>query len=317
MGDVRQVIPFLSQGTQETQQAWLKALTIAMPLYDFVAFDALSIDARDAAKVAVVANPDPLEVAQLPNLKWVQSLWAGVETLLSALPDKSLKIVRLVDPSLSETMAEAVLAWTLYLHRDMHHYRTQQSKALWQQRDYVAAGQKTIGVLGMGHLGRVAARLLRANGFKVMGWSRSLALVDDVKMLSGEDGLTQVLGSADIVVILLPLTPETAGLLDKERLGQMKQGASLINFARGPILDTAALIGALDQDHLDHAVLDVFDQEPLPAASPMWTHPDIMILPHISAPTNKVAAAKVVAANLDAFFQDGTIPAFVERDRGY
>jgi glyoxylate/hydroxypyruvate reductase len=317
MGDVRQVTPFLSQGTQETQQAWLKALTIAMPLYDFVAFEALSIEARAAAEVAVVANPDPLEVAQLPNLKWVQSLWAGVETLLNALPNNDLKIVRLVDPSLSETMTEAVLAWTLYLHRDMHHYRAQQSKALWHQRDYVAAGQKTIGVLGMGHLGRMAAQRLCTNGFNVMGWSRSPALVDGVAMLSGDEGLTQVLGSADIIVILLPLTPETNGLLSEVRLGQMKQGASVINFARGPILDTAALIGALDQNHLDHAVLDVFDQEPLPSDSPLWTHPDITILPHISAPTNKVAAAKVVGANLDAFFQDGTIPAFVERDRGY
>ncbi|WP_288960911.1 NAD(P)-dependent oxidoreductase, partial [uncultured Sulfitobacter sp.] len=168
-------------------------------------------------EVAIVANPDPEQLQNMPNLKWVQSLWAGVENLVHTLPDE-VAVVRMTDPQLAKTMAEAVLTMTLYLHRDLPKYAEQQLDAVWEQHTLTLPEDRIVGILGLGALGRAACGTLSLNGFDVLGWSRSLRSIPDVRCYFGDDGLAELLSIADIVVILLPLTNETKGLLDKSRL---------------------------------------------------------------------------------------------------
>ncbi|MDJ0707411.1 MAG: glyoxylate/hydroxypyruvate reductase A [Leptolyngbyaceae cyanobacterium MO_188.B28] len=313
---MKAVIPFVTQ-LADDGTAWLHALRAVMPEHNLSPLEELTAEQCAAAEVAIVVNPDPADLADLPNLKWVQSLWAGVEGLLADTRDANFAIVRMTDPQLAETMAEAVLAWTFYLHRDMPRYRKQQLDRIWRQHPLPLPHQRTVGLLGLGNMGKAAAKRLLQQGFKVCGWSRSQIDIEGVETVSGADGLPQVLQRSNILVCLLPLTNQTHGLLNHDTLGLLPNGASLINFARGPIVDTQALITHLNSGRLSHAVLDVFDQEPLSPQSPLWSHPNITILPHISAPTNKQTAAAIAAKNINRYLSKGEIPPSVDRTRGY
>lgn len=295
---------------------YLRILSAAMPEERLIPFRTMDDAARAAARVAVVANPDPAEVAALPGLVWVQSLWAGVEKLVGAF-DRPLPIVRLVDREMARTMAEAVLAWTYYLQRDMPAYARQQRDRVWRPHAYRKPSDTTVGLLGLGALGTAAAERLTGAGFRVVGWSRSPKAVPGLETFHGTDSLPAMLGRCDILVCLVPLTPETRGLVDARRLAALKPGAALINFARGPIVVTEDLIAALETGHLAHAVLDVFGVEPLPADSPLWSHPGVTVLPHISGPTDMDSAAATVAENLRAYRRTGQVPDGVDATRGY
>ncbi|MFJ3046686.1 2-hydroxyacid dehydrogenase [Herbaspirillum chlorophenolicum] len=310
-------IPFVSQGDAATVQAWLNALRAAMPDERVVDVAELSETELAQCKLAVVANPDPAELKRMPQLEWVHSVWAGVERLVEDLGDSGLKLTRLVDPRLAATMAEAVLAWTLYLHRDMPLYAQRQRFRVWQAEEYVLPEQRTVGILGLGTLGEAAAEALLQARFKVCGWSRSQRELAGVRTFSGEQGLAGMLAMSDILVCLLPLTSDTRGLLNAQRLAMLPPQSQLINFARGPIVDDQALCEALDSRVLRHAVLDVFATEPLPADSWHWTHPDVTVLPHCSAPTNRETASAIVAGNVRHYRQTGEIPANVDIRRGY
>lgn len=314
---MRPVLPFASRLTITETQAWLDALRNALPDCDVLLLEDVTEAQRAGVDVAIAANPDPATLKTLPNLKWVQSLWAGVEQLLAETQDADFAIVRMTDPHLAKTMAEAVLAWTLYLHRDMPRYRAQQNVRLWQQHPTRLPSQRTIGVLGLGNLGKAACQMLVQHGFKVCGWGRSPTSIAGVETYDGKKGLDAVLRQSTILVCLLPLTPQTRGLLTEETLSLLPNGASLINFARGPIVDTPALLRHLDCGHLAHAVLDVFVEEPLPQKSPLWSHPKITVLPHISALTNQQTASKLVAENINQFLINGTIPPSVDKVLGY
>ncbi|ODP34458.1 glyoxylate/hydroxypyruvate reductase A [Pandoraea sp. ISTKB] len=311
------VIAFLSRMPADYQLPYLDALRAALPDDIVAPLAALSAAQRAQAPIAIVANPDPADVAALPGLLWIQSLWAGVESLVAALPADSPPIMRLVDPEMSRTMAEAVLAWTYYLQRDMPRYARQQTQRVWVQQTYRKPSQTTVGLLGLGELGQAAAARLRDAGFVVRGWSRSPKALDGIETLSGDGGLDAMLATADIVVSLIPLTAQTRGMLDATRLGRMKPGAALINFSRGPVVVTQALLDALNRGHLSHAVLDVFDVEPLPIDSSLWDHPHVTVLPHISAPTDHDTAAQVIAGNIRDFRATGRIPGNVDMTRGY
>nr|WP_236693676.1 glyoxylate/hydroxypyruvate reductase A [Robbsia andropogonis] len=303
--------------------AWIAALQAVMPNERIVPFAALTDFEKATCSVAIVANPDPDEVRALSGLQWVHSVWAGVERLVAELDAEpggtgaSIQIVRLIDPALAETMAEAVLAWTLYLHRDMPRYALQQRASQWREHDYIRPAAKMVGLLGLGALGEVAARRLHASGFQVSGWSRRRRSIAGVRCFAGDSELPTMLAQTDIVVCLLPLTPDTRHVVNSAALAAMKPGAGLINFARGPIVDDAALHAALDTGRIGHAVLDVFAQEPLPPESWHWQHPRVTVLPHISAPTDRVSASAIVAKNIALFRANGTIPPVVNRQQGY
>lgn len=310
-------IPFICNPDYPFAGQWIAALQQAMPDEEVVPLDALDAHARASCTVAIVANPLPQDIRQLPQLRWVHSVWAGVERLVADLADLELSIVRLVDPQLAETMAEAVLAWTLYLHRDMPLYAAQQTRRQWLAADYARPQDKTVGLLGLGSLGEAAAYRLAGAGFKVCGWSRTRKSVPHVECFAGAVELPSMLGKTDILVCLLPLTGETRELLNATTLAQLPPHASLINFARGPIVCDDALRAALDVGRIRHAVLDVFSSEPLPADSWQWAHPRVTVLPHISAPTDRQTASAIVGQNIRRYRETGEIPESVDRVRGY
>lgn len=314
---MKPIIPFVGEVDKAEELEVVSQLQAHLPEVSIVPFSRLSENAKGDVEIAIVANPDPAELKQFPNLKWVHSIWAGVERMMAELSDLPIEIVRLVDPELSSTMAEAALAWTLYLHRDMPGYARQQMRKEWRALPYRKADQITVGILGLGELGKAAAERLRENKYNVVGWSRNQKNLSGIETYSGLQGLKGVLSRSDIVIILLPLTPETQGRLDASTLGFVKERAGIINFARGPIIDSSALLEMLGNGQISHAVLDVFDPEPLPQENPIWEHPDITVLPHISAPTGIESAALIVSKNIKHYLQTGEMPQTVDRLRGY
>jgi glyoxylate/hydroxypyruvate reductase A len=311
------VIPFVASAGERSCAEWVAALQAAMPEERIVAFRQLVEADKRLATLAIVANPDPADLRQLPHLRWMHSVWAGVERLVADLGDTPLKIVRLVDPHMAETMTEAVLAWTLYLHRDMPAYARQQHDKTWRALPYVRPQSRTVGLLGLGSLGAASAQRLLAAGFRVCGWSRAKKTLPGITCFAGKAELPAILKQTDILICLLPLTPETRGLLDREALAHLPQGAGLINFARGPIIKDADLRAALDSGRIDHAVLDVFEVEPLLADDWHWQHPRVTVLPHCTAPTDLQTAAAIVAGSIRSYRHSGIAPGNVDPGRGY
>jgi glyoxylate/hydroxypyruvate reductase len=311
-------IPFVTSQDPETARRWIQALQAAMPDLAVTGLNDMDPAHKARCTVAIVANPDPADLRQLPGLVWVHSVWAGVERLMADLPPSSpLQVVRLVDPQLARTMAEAVLTATLYLHRDFPAYARQQQRKEWQALDYTPPGDRQVGLLGLGALGEAAAQRLLAAGFKVGGWSRQAKHLPGVRGFVGAAGLGAMLAQTDILVNLLPLTPETRGLIDARALAALPAGASLVNFGRGATVVDGDLRAALDSGHLAHAVLDVFEAEPLPEGAWQWQHPRVTVLPHCSAPTDRGTASAIVAVNIRRYLEDGTVPPGVDKTRGY
>ncbi|MAG75513.1 MAG: glyoxylate/hydroxypyruvate reductase A [Colwelliaceae bacterium] len=310
-------IVFINQLAAQEEQKWLTQIKVSLPDEIVVLSSDLAPSDTEHVDIAIVANPSPEELARFQHLKWVQSLWAGVEQIAPMLSDKATPLVRLIDPTLAQTMAESVLAWTLYLQRNMATYQRQQSEQLWQALPTVAAKDLRVTVLGVGELGIKSLNLLGKLDYQLQSWSRTEKHIEGVAHFSGEDGLSKVLKKTDILISLLPLTDATRYLLNQEKLGLLPRGAQLINFSRGAIIDGEALIEKLDNGHIAHAVLDVFEQEPLPVGSAFWQHPKITVLPHISAPTNKETAAKIVADNIKHYRATGDIPNAVNMKLGY
>ncbi|MFD1702831.1 2-hydroxyacid dehydrogenase [Methylopila henanensis] len=310
-------IALLTRLDAAAEESWLATLSKALASESVVPLRAIEPERRAAVEIAIVADPDPADLAGLTGLRWVHSLWAGVERLVAELGAGAPPIVRLVDPEMARTMAEAALAWTYYLQRDMPAYAAQQRQGVWRPLDYRPPSRVTVALLGLGALGQAAAARLGAAGFVVRGWSRSPKALAGVETFSGERGLDECLAGADIVICLMPLTTDTRGLMNAERFSAMKPGAALVNFARGPIVVVDDLLAALDQGRLSHAVLDVFEIEPLPASSPLWGHDRVTVLPHVSGPTDRDSAAAIVAANVRAYRETGAIPAVVDLVRGY
>ena len=311
------MIPFISQLPEAERIIWIAALNKVLPNENIVDFTQLKSVEKQCCELAIVANPDIELLAEFENLTWLHSIWAGVEKLMLSLSDSPIKIVRLIDPMLSKTMAEAVLAWSLYLHRDMPGYAKQQRNSLWQQHPYLPACDRRIGILGLGVLGQASAHKLQHNGFNVMGWSRTKKSIAQISTYCGDDGLAEMVSQSDILVCLLPLTAATQGIVNKQLLALLPKGSAVINFARGGIIETEELLKALDSDHINHAVLDVFEHEPLNSESVLWQHPDITILPHISAPTNLNSACEIVAKNIMSFRATGEIPQAANKANGY
>jgi glyoxylate/hydroxypyruvate reductase A len=281
---------------------WLALLGAALPGERFV------VDRAEAgeADVAVVANPSSGALQGLPRLRLIQSLWAGVDRLLAdASIPPHIPIARMVDPAMNEAMAETALWAVLSLQRDFVDYARQQASAQWRAHPQRRADEFPVLVLGRGQMGSAVLRRLVANGFPVSAWGT-------------RDGvLPPLLGGAAVVINLLPLTPATRGLFGSATLAAMRPGASLVNLARGGHVVEADLLAALDAGHLRHAVLDVFQQEPLPAAHRFWSHPKVTVLPHVAAATDARSAAAVVAANLRRFRAGAPVEHLVDRARGY
>ena len=299
---------------------WWRALTDALPDDDWLdpAVDGTQSGRWRDADVAVVANPLPGRLAGCGELKLIQSLWAGVDRLLAdATLPKAVPIARMVDPMMNRAMAETATWAVLSLHRRAFDYAAQQRQTQWRQLPQKRADELSVLVLGLGQMGRTTARQLAALGYRVSGWSARAQHVDGVAASAGWASLPAALGAADVVVNLLPLTDDTRGLFDRARLAQMRAGASLVNLARGAHVVEKDLLVALNEGHLAHAVLDVFDSEPLPATHVFWFHPRITVWPHAAAQTDLRSAAAVVAANVEAVRRGEAAAHLVDRARGY
>jgi len=235
--------------------------------------------------------------SEYPNLKAISSLGAGVDHLMQdeTIPD-DVKITRVVTPSLSDQMSDYILTAVLNLFRYTRTYFEQQKKAEWNVHPFLNKDQVSVGVMGLGELGRAAAERLKNNGFSVKGWSRTKKALDGIEAFSKNE-LSGFLNSTNILVNLLPLTKKTEGILDLGLFKQLHQPAFLINAARGEHLVEEDLIYALDKNLLQHAVLDVFSEEPLPGSHPFWGRKKITITPHVASITDPTEAAELLVEN--------------------
>jgi glyoxylate/hydroxypyruvate reductase len=249
---------------------------------------------------ALVWRPPPGLLDQLPNLKLILSLGAGVDHILAdpSLPP-GIPILRLVDPYMTAAMSEYVQLQVLRLHRHDPDYRAQQHALVWRPLPQPNAAERRVGMLGLGVLGGDAALRLKVLGFDVAGWSRTeRKKLPGIASFHGAEGLAALLERSEILVCLLPLTPATQGILDTRLFAQLPKGAAIVNCARGGHLVEADLLAALDSGQLSAAALDVFGDEPLPPQHPFWRHPRILITPHVAAATHPATAAVAVADNL-------------------
>ena len=254
---------------------------------------------------------------EFSNLKAIFCLGAGVDHLIGRdLPD-GVPVVRLVDPGLTRGMREYVIYWTLHYHRRFKEYADSAAAGEWRQLPQADTRNRRVGILGLGVLGADAAAHLCALEFDVAGWSRSAKALDGIESFHGTDGLTAFLARTEILVNLLPLTPETTGIINAENLSQLPKGAFVINAARGPHVVDDDLIRALDDGHIAAATLDVFHTEPLPADHPFWAHPKINITPHAASLTVQETAAVAIAHNIRRI-RAGEPPApIVDPETGY
>ena len=281
----------LFSSTSEIPGRWLPLLEQALPE------DRFFLEPRDDIEVALVANPPEGTFARLPNLRMVQSLWMGIDKLLHdpSLP-RGVPLARLIDPGMIAAMTETVLAHVLDWHRLHFRYREQQMERVWQQLPQVMAGERTVGILGLGELGSAVALALAALGFRVLGWSRRLRELAGVHYTAE---LGELLERSDLVVCLLPLTHHTHGILNADAFAQMPEGACLINVGRGEHVVEKDLREALESRWITHAYLDVFENEPLEMGHPFWRHPSVTLTPHTAALTDPRTAFPKIVANIE------------------
>ena len=260
----------------------------------------------------VYAPSSPLQdFTPYRRTKAVLNLWAGVERI-TGNPTLTQPLTRMVDPGLTEGMVEWVTGHTLRHHLGMDRHIVNPGH-VWDPTCPPLARERPVTILGMGALGSACATALRALNFPVTGWSRTAK----PGCLHGQDGLRQALATAQIVVTLLPKTPETENLMNADRLALLPQGAVILNPGRGPLIDDNALLAALDAGHIGHATLDVFRVEPLPQDHPFWTHPRVTVTPHIAADTRALTASKVIAENIRRGEAGEPFLHLVDRARGY
>jgi len=261
-------------------------------------------------------------LSRLPNLQAIFSLGAGVDHVFSdpQLPD--VPVVRIVADDLTARMSEYVVWQVLDHHRQGRLHRDQQRRRVWHHPPQPAAASVTVGVMGLGVLGRDAATKLRHLGFKVAGWSRRPQQIEGVKCFAGTSGLDQFLAITDIVVVLLPLTPQTRGIIDHRLLAQMKRktplgGPILINAGRGGLQVEADILAALADGRLMAACLDVFETEPLPQASALWRHPHVTITPHAAADSDAAQLVPLILQQMEAFERGEPLPNLADRSVAY
>lgn len=261
-------------------------------------------------------------LARLPNLRAIFSIGAGVDHVLHDPGLPAVPVVRVIDPNLTQHMVEYVVWRVMDHHRNGALYRAQQAKKIWHEPPQRTAADISVGIMGMGALGIAAAKALGSLGFAVNGWSRTEKAVSGVHGYSGEAGLVSFLNATDILVVLLPLTAATQGIINHTLLRQLRRrnglgGAVLINAGRGRLQKDADILRALDDGTLKEASLDVFEVEPLPKTSPLWKHPKVFVTPHAAATSDPAHLVQPMLDQMAAFERGEPLRNLVDREAGY
>jgi glyoxylate/hydroxypyruvate reductase A len=276
---------------------------------------AMDIPAEEVDYIVYAPNSTLQDFGPYTRAKAVLNLWAGVEGIVGN-PTLTIPLCRMVDPSLTQGMIEWVTGHVLRHHLGMDRHITC-APGHWAPSTPPVAWDRPVAVLGLGELGEAVARQLASLGFPVTGWSRRPKTIAGVTCRSGDDGLRLALQDAQIVVLLLPSTAQTENILNAERLSWLAPGAFVVNPGRGPLIDDAALIAALDSGQVGQATLDVFRTEPLPADDPYWHHPKVTVTPHIASETRPKWASATIAENIRRGEAGEAFLHVVDRDAGY
>lgn len=288
------------------------------------AFKAANIDASlmretdnpEAIDYIIYAPTGPVQdFAPFTNVKLVQSLWAGVDV---ALQNTTLThpLARMIDTGMAEGMADYVLGHVMRHHLGTDAY-AQAAAGSWVQNAPCLARDRTVGFLGLGALGLHCAQAVARQGFRVLGWSRSLKQDTAIECYAGAKSMKTVLEHSDILVLLMPNTPETENMINAQTIARMKKGAAIINPGRGTLIDDDALLEGLNSSHISGATLDVFRVEPLPQDHPYWAHPNVLVTPHIASETRLDTSVEVVMENIKRGETGRPFLYLVDRSTGY
>lgn len=271
---------------------------------------------EDVDYIVYAPNSDVQDFTPYTGLKAVLNLWAGVEDVVGNMTLKA-PLTRMVDEEgLTQGMVEWVTGHVLRHHLGMDQHIVNPDR-VWDSTPPPLSADRPVTILGLGTLGQACAHALTGLGFPVTGWSRSLKQLERVTTHAGDEGLSAALTGAQIVVLLLPDTPATANVLNADTLALLAPGAMILNPGRGPLIDDAALLAALDTGQIGHATLDVFRTEPLPKDDPYWDHPRVTITPHIASTTRPESAARVIAENIRRREAGEDLLHLVDRAAGY
>jgi glyoxylate/hydroxypyruvate reductase A len=295
---------------------WRDLLTRLEPAIEFRVWP--DVGDPDDIEFILAWQHRPGDLQRYPNAKAIFWLGAGVDHLMKD-PDlpRQVPIVRLVDEGLTSSMTEYVLQHVLRYHRRQPEFDALQRRRKWNQLPYPLARDRKVGLLGLGVLGGDAAEKLHMLGFDLAAWTRSPKTLPVVKSFHGDSGFLPFLNRTEILVCLLPLTPDTAGIINARTLAALPKGAFVINAARGGHVVDADLLAALDSGHIAQATLDVFHREPLPPDHPYWTHPKVTVTPHIAGQTFPETAAAGVVAGMRAALAGRPLKNRVDLSKGY
>lgn len=298
-------------------QAWIDNLQAIDPSLEIQAWP--NIDYDKSFETAIAWKQPPGELARLKGLRCVASLGAGVEHILSdpTLPPEVL-VTRIVDRGLAREMTEYICMMTLIHKRQFLRQQVYQREKRWvKDVDEKKDSEARVGILGLGELGRDAAKALVALGMPVNGWSQTKKEIPGVQSFVGASEFEEFLRSSSVLVCLLPLTSQTENILSRKTFEKLPPNAFVINVGRGNHLVDEDLIEAIDMGHLSGACLDVFREEPLPREHPFWSHPKITVTCHVSSITNPKNVALQIASNHQRLLRNQPLVNQVDRQRGY
>ncbi len=308
----------IKSGDRAMVEEWRGYFAELAPALRTAAHDDPSVRPGEAT-YALCWEPPPGWLASLTGLRAIFSIGAGVDHV-TADPTwpRHVPLVRMGGDETGQRMGEYVAWACLSLLRNARTFAVNQAARVWHyDPGEFTATDRTVGIMGLGTLGTAAVPMLRGLGFRMAGWTRSPRDVPGVACFAGAEGLDAFLATTDILVILLPATPDTVGIVNEDLLMRMPPGAAVVNAARGAHVVLPDLIAALDSGHLSGAVLDAFDVEPLPADDPLWTHPKVTITPHVASIARRRERARFVAEAIAGFEAGRPLPNLYDPARGY
>lgn len=305
----------VATATPEATRRWHTVMQAALPGHEVIAWE--PGQSSTGARYAIVWAPPRALFEVETGLEAIFNLGAGVDAIL-ALPDlPDIPVYRLEDAGMAPQMAEYVIHYLSGMSRGFDHYSRAQAQSRWAPLPAVRHADWPVGVMGLGKLGMHVARAVQAGGYPVAGWARSAREQTGFDTFHGAEQLPAFLARTRVLVNLLPLTPQTRGIINRRLLEQLRPDAVVINIARGGHVVDADLLAALDAGRVQAAVLDVFNQEPLPPGHPYWQHPRVRITPHVAAMTLEVEAAEQISRCIAQLEAGETASGRVQRETGY